>query len=164
MAAAEQKAANLEWLTHCQQQELDRIATSFSWQLVYPVRWAGLQWRLLRRDGVRERGKAALRKVAAPSIRFIDRSTRNSLRLRHALLTLARKLGVHHRVMRFYQFSRMQQAANAHDGRVFELSESQKRAQSAWLPVARKLEVDELLSRIRSELQAPGSAEKRLEP
>lgn len=164
MTAAEQKAANLEWLTHCQQQELDRIATSFSWQLVYPVRWAGLQWRLLRRDGVRERGKAALRKVAAPSIRFIDRSTRNSLRLRHALLTLARKLGVHHRVMRFYQFSRMQQAANAHDGRVFELSESQKRAQSAWLPVARKLEVDELLSRIRSELQAPGSAEKRLEP
>lgn len=164
MTGAEQKAANLEWLTYCQQQELDRIANSFSWQLVYPVRWVGLQWRLLRQQGARERGKAALRKVAAPSIRFIDRSTRNSLRLRHALLSLARKLGVHHRVMRFYQHTRMQQAASAHDDRVFELSESQKRAQSAWLPVARKLEVDELLSRIRSELQAPGSAEKRLEP
>lgn len=164
MAAAEQKAANLEWLTHCQQQELDRIANSFSWQLVYPVRWVGLQWRLLRQQGARERGKAALRKVAAPTIRFVDRSTRNSLRLRHALLSLARRLGVHHRLVRFYQFTRMQQAASAHDGRVFELSDSQKRAQSAWLPVARRLEVDELLSRIRGELQAPGNQDKGLEP
>lgn len=129
--------------------------------LIHPGQWVGVQWGLLRRYGIKRRVMAVLRKVAGPPVRFVDKATRKSVRLRHALLFLARKLGVHHRVMRFYQYIRMQQAAKAHQGRVFELSESQKRAQSAWLPQSRNLEVDELLSRIRNELQTQPSSPRK---
>lgn len=129
--------------------------------LIHPGQWVGVQWGLLRRDGIKGRARAVLRKVAGPLVRLVDKTTRKSVRLRHALLLVTRKLGVHHRVVRFYQYTRMQHAAKAHQSRVFQLSESQKRAQSAWLPQPRELEVDELLNRIRDELQAqPGIPER----
>jgi len=145
--------AQLEARLKQAQHELLVAYQSRSWKLTAPLRWAMLQARLLSQYGPRARTKALLRKVAAPTIRMVDRSTRKSTTVRHTLLSIARKLGIHHRLVRFYQFSRLQQAVSRQSAHGYELSEAQRRTQAGWLPPQRKLEVDELMDRIRKEVE-----------
>ena len=136
------------------QQELLLVYQSRSWKLTAPLRWFALQARLLRELGPRERFKAALRRLAAPTIRYVDVATRKSLRVRHFILSIARAVGLQSRLMRFYQFTRLQRAAAKHAATGYQLSESQRMAQAGWMPPKRKLEVDELMARIRRELDS----------
>jgi len=145
---------NLELRLQEYQQELLLIYKSRSWRITAPMRWVTLQARLLKQLGPKDRFKAALRRVAAPIIRYADVSTRKSLRLRHFLLSIARALGIHHKLVRFYQFTRLKQAAARHAASGYELSESQRKTQAGWLPPKRHLEVDELMARIRSEVDS----------
>lgn len=149
-----QALGSLESRLQQSQRELLLVYQSRSWKLTAPLRWTMFQGRLLRQYGPKERSKAALRRLAAPTIRYVDISTRKSLRTRHFMLSIARALGLHNRLVRFYQFTRLQRTAAKHTATGYELSESQRRNQAGWLPPKRKLEVDELMARIRHELDA----------
>ncbi len=65
LALLESRVERLEHELVRHQHESDRITGSMGWLLILPFRWAGLQWRLLRKHGVRERVKALLGKVRA---------------------------------------------------------------------------------------------------
>jgi O-antigen chain-terminating methyltransferase len=147
---------------HLQQrhEELVLVYASRSWRVTAPLRWLMLQANLLREHGVVSRFKAALRKPAKPVILTLDRLTRRSRKMRQLLLSVARALGLHKRLQRFYQTARVERAAAAAFGMEYSLTAAQLQARSSWLPAKRRLSIDELIQRIHKELEETQEAQK----
>lgn len=77
------------------QDQLARVLASRSWRITSPLRWLGLQARRLRDQGLKGRLVALAKKIARPFVRRTIAMVERHPGLRHAIVALARRLGLH---------------------------------------------------------------------
>ncbi len=120
---AESKAHQAESQAQQAEAALSAIHGSRSWRITGPLRWFGLQVRLLRMHGAKDRVKTAVRKVGVPLLRKSVSFISARPRLRQKLVALARRTGAYSGIKGIYY--RLQRVAGGHQpaaGRYYDQS------------------------------------------
>ncbi|RFF64479.1 methyltransferase domain-containing protein [Stutzerimonas stutzeri] len=109
---AESKAHQAESQAQQAEAALSAIHGSRSWRITGPLRWFGLQVRLLRMHGAKDRVKTAVRKVGVPLLRKSVSFISARPRLRQQLVVLSKRTGTYGGIKGLYY--RLQRVAGGH--------------------------------------------------
>jgi len=107
---AEAKAQQAEAASNQALTQLQAVYSSTSWHITSPLRWVGIQFKLLKQHGVKGRLKAFARKVLPHLIAFL----RQRPTLKRYAVAAAYRLGIAERLRRFYQPTPSSAAAPIH--------------------------------------------------
>lgn len=88
---AEARAARAEASEQQLQLQLNGLLSSTSWRVTAPMRWASIQWRRLRDEGLKARAKSGLKKLLKRGAFFVDAHPA----VRATLVTCAHRLGLY---------------------------------------------------------------------